>query len=130
MNIAIQPVAESRARAGWIPSWIISSCPFVYFKLSVCLFQAVKIRGKLVTHLGMLESQCHRRPEITQLGTAIVARPVEAIGEHFFLLHQCGYAIGQLNFATCPGPHFFQMMKNSRRENVASNHPKRSRRVL
>ena len=78
----------------------------------------------------MLEPQCHGRLQVAQLGTAIVARPAEAVGEHLFFQHQRGDAVGQLDLAAGPGLDFFQVVEDPRRQDVAPHHAQRGRRIF
>src|SRR6266700_5101028 len=69
----------------------------------------------------MFDSQLHRRFEISELVAAVVTTPFELVGEHLFIVEQARDAVGQLNFAAGACRHGAQVMKDTRRENVASD---------
>ncbi len=60
--------------------------------------------------------------QIAELGAAVVAHALEAVGQHLFFQHQGRYAVGQLNFAAGTRLHLCQMMENPRAQDIAADH--------
>src|SRR5437764_475870 len=78
--------------------------------------------GKGLADLGMLHPVVDHRLEIAELVTAVVAPPLEQVGEHFLVAEEARNRIGELDLAPRTGRHRVQMMEDTRCQDVASNH--------
>jgi hypothetical protein len=77
----------------------------------------------------MLESEIDGRLEVSELAAAVVAAALEGVGEHGLVNEQTRDRIGKLDFAAGSGRHRPQVMKDARREHIAThNRQCRSRR--
>ena len=76
-----------------------------------CRLQGIKISSKLCTHFRMLQAECNLCLQVAKFGAAIVTNAVETIGKQLFFTHQCGDAVGKLDFATRTWFDVLQMVK-------------------
>ena len=61
----------------------------------------------------MLETEVHRRSQVTELGAAIEPASLEVIRENGFLSQHVGDRIGELNFPAGTGADAFQLRKHT-----------------
>jgi hypothetical protein len=76
----------------------------------------------------MLEAEVDSRFKVSELAAAIVAAPLERVGNHRLLRDEARDGVGQLDLAPCARRHRSQMMEDARRQHVAAHDRQRRRR--
>src|SRR5437773_7979135 len=72
--------------------------------------------------LVMLDAEVNRRLKVAQLVAAVVAMALELERKHLFIVEKPSNGVGELNLSARSGRHGMEVMKDPRRQDIASHH--------